>query len=185
MTSLQTRGAACGRRKHKHLLGAWLGLASASPRTSLGRAASAGHSRRSRSRGVSWPLVRLLRPSQLTVWLPLSEPQFLHLQYGTITQTWPGAAHTLAPGEEPLCFRGPGSHLDSATLSPHPRPEVVPLEHGAGVPKSPSDTADRPVYAALSNGGAQAGPFWRTRGAGLFTGGAARSLSTLVLRRWG
>lgn len=69
--------------------------------------------------------------------------------------------------------------------TPHPRPEVVPLEHGAGVPKSPSDTADRPVYAGLSNGGAQAGPFWQTRGAGLFTGGAARSLSALVLRRWG
>lgn len=54
---------------------------------------------------------RVLRPSQLTVWLSLSEPQFLHLQYGTITQTWPGAAHMLAPaggaGEGALCFRRP------------------------------------------------------------------------------
>lgn len=76
---------------------------------------------------------RVLRPSQLTVWLSLSEPQFLHLQYGTITQTWPGAAHMLAPagGGRGLCASGgPGSHFGSPPWG------VVPLEHGAGVPKS-------------------------------------------------
>lgn len=54
ITSLETRGAACGRRKHKHLLGAWLGLASASPRTSLGRAASPGHSATRQTEQKPW-----------------------------------------------------------------------------------------------------------------------------------